>query len=155
MLFRSRLLMINFISGMGLFWYLRWKAILEALVNLVLSLVFILVFNLGIGGILFATTCSNLIINILWEPYIVFHKGLKRGMKKYLIKYFCFLSVTWAVAIILNLVAQNFMNSNLIELIVLLIIGELLLVGVFLFATSSMPEAKFFRQLIVKKLFRR
>lgn len=72
-----------FYSAYGLFWESRYKPLAEAIINLLLSIIFIRNFNLGILGVLLGTICSTLLTNTWFEPYIIFKYGLKRPIKSY------------------------------------------------------------------------
>ncbi|VDK14931.1 hypothetical protein OAL24_01667 [Oenococcus sicerae] len=62
---------ITFITAAGLFNKVGIKSVIEALVNIGLSLVFVLVFHLGIEGVILGTILSNIIINLWYEPLVV------------------------------------------------------------------------------------
>ncbi|MBK0348155.1 transporter [Aerococcaceae bacterium zg-ZJ1578] len=72
-----------FYSAFGLYWESRHKPIIEAVLNLVFSLLFLVVFKWGISGILLGTICSTLLTNSWFEPYIIFKYGLKRSINEY------------------------------------------------------------------------
>ena len=61
---------------MGLFWYDRYKAIAEALLNLSISI--LLVLHFGIVGIFIGTFCSTVLTSVWVEPYIIYKYRLKR-----------------------------------------------------------------------------
>ncbi|MEW4354200.1 transporter [Streptococcus pneumoniae] len=73
-----------FYNAYGLYWESRYKPIAEAILNLVFSLLFLIVFKWGIEGILLGTICSTLLTNTWFEPYIIFKYGLKRSIREYL-----------------------------------------------------------------------
>lgn len=149
---QSRILLTNFISGMGLYWPLRWKSLIEAGANLILSILFLAVFKLGISGIILATLSSNIVINLLWEPYIVFHLGLHRSMKKYLTRFFSYQLFTWITAILLSFLSTKFANINILSLIMLLVACEIVFIGLFLIMTASFNEADYFRKKVIRRL---
>lgn len=68
---------LTFINSYGLFWEQRIKNVVEALLNIVLSLLFLINFQLGISGILLGTICSSLLTVVWFEPYTVLKYGLK------------------------------------------------------------------------------
>lgn len=72
-----RLVNINFISALGLFWHLRYKAIVEAASNLVISFVLVSAYHMGVAGVMLGTILSNLLVNFIWEPYILFRHGFE------------------------------------------------------------------------------
>lgn len=145
---QSRYIVQNFISGMGLYWSLRWKSVIEALVNFALSVLFIVVFHLGILGVVLGTLGSNLIINLFWEPYIVFHDGFERKMESYLIKYFEYEIGTIVSIVFLVNFATKF-NMKIVELILFTFVVELLVLIIFMLLTFRSKEFKYFARLAV------
>ena len=71
----------------GLFWNDRWKPIVEAVVNLVASL--LLVKPLGLNGVILGTIISTLIAPFWVEPLVLykhyFHKSLFKYFSRYMI----------------------------------------------------------------------
>lgn len=73
----SRKPALIFIDAFGLQWVQRWKAVVESIVNIVLSLYFVIVMQLGIEGVLLGTVLST-ILTVLWfEPYVVIKNVFK------------------------------------------------------------------------------
>lgn len=68
---------LTFCSAMGLFWNLKYKSITEAIVNFLCSLLLVKYTDLGLNGVLLGTMGSHLMVNLWWEPFIVFKYGLK------------------------------------------------------------------------------
>ncbi|MFI3140905.1 MAG: oligosaccharide flippase family protein [Clostridia bacterium] len=62
----------------------RYKPLIEGVCNVVLSL--ILINYLGFSGVLIATIITNITINLIVEPYVVFKHGLKRNVKTYYLR---------------------------------------------------------------------
>ena len=59
-----------FKESMGLFWYDRYKAIVEAVLNLGISI--FLVTRFGIAGVFAGTFCSTVLTSVWVEPYIIY-----------------------------------------------------------------------------------
>ncbi len=74
---------VMIIEVAGLFNRMRAKAVAEVLVNLVVSLLFLLVLNLGIYGVLFGTTVSMVSVCIWWEAMAVHKYLFKKSVKGY------------------------------------------------------------------------
>lgn len=96
-----------FINTFGLFWHIKWKAIVEAIVNLIVSLFFVSTLKLGIVGILMGTFISNLATSVWWEPYVAFKYGLMLPVKSYYKSYLidsvvCILNV-WIIKLVISL----------------------------------------------------
>lgn len=72
-----------FIQSFGLFWYQRKKPIIEAIINLSVSLILLKVFNLGINGVLLGTIISSAGFVIWYEAYVVYKYALQRPVREY------------------------------------------------------------------------
>lgn len=71
-LIRNTFIMFN--NAFGHFVELKKKNIIEPIINIVASLLFILVFKMGIIGVLLGTFISNITTNFWFEPYLIFKK---------------------------------------------------------------------------------
>lgn len=69
-------------SALGLFWPQRYKSLVEAAVNFIVSFALIRMTKLGINAVLLGTIFSNLTINFWWETLVVFKYGFNKSMKK-------------------------------------------------------------------------
>lgn len=75
-----------FADSFGLQWVQKWKAVYESLVNLGLSLIFLVIFHLSIEGIILGTICSTILTVIWYEPWTVFqHIIPSLNLRKYFI----------------------------------------------------------------------
>lgn len=74
---------LMFRSSTGTFYYDRWKPLIEGVINIVLSIALVNV--VGITGVIVATIVTNLLINDIVEPYVVFKHALQRKPKQYYI----------------------------------------------------------------------
>lgn len=79
-LIRNTFLMFN--NAFGHFVELKKKNIIEPIINMIASLLFILVFKMGIVGVLLGTFVSNITTNFWFEPYLIFKK-CQVGLKEY------------------------------------------------------------------------
>ena len=75
-----------FREALGLFWRDRYKAVVEAFINLVASI--ILVKNFGIVGIVGGTIISSVCTCVWVEPYILMRYGFQGNWKQKLANYF-------------------------------------------------------------------
>ncbi|GAA2910763.1 lipopolysaccharide biosynthesis protein [Enterococcus pseudoavium] len=69
---------LSFINSHGLFTKAGIKAIFEAVINLIICFILLIPFKMGISGVLLGTIAVNLLLNIWFEPWLVFHDGLFR-----------------------------------------------------------------------------
>ena len=70
-----------FRDAMGLFWYDRYKPVLEIIVNLVTSIVLVQI--IGISGIFVGTIVSGITVCCWIEPYVLFKHGFKMKLFDY------------------------------------------------------------------------
>lgn len=84
----------TFRSTMGLFIYGRWRPVISAVLNFVLSMLFAQWW--GIEGVLIATAVSRITTNLWFDPYIVYKKGWGKSPKEY---YLLFLKYTLIVVL--------------------------------------------------------
>ena len=84
-----------FKESMGLFWYDRYKAVAEAVLNLVISV--LLVTHLGVAGVFVGTFCSTVLTSVWVEPYVIYKYRLERPVTGFFIKYAGYLGVMAAV----------------------------------------------------------
>lgn len=76
---------LTFRDAYGLYWYDRYKPLLESAINLVASIVLAIPF--GIAGILFGTLISTVTTCFWIEPYVLFKYGLKQPVRTYFVDY--------------------------------------------------------------------
>lgn len=88
------------IESAGLFNRMRAKAVMEVIVNLIVSLVFLIVLKMGIYGVLLGTTTSMVTVCIWWEALAVHRYSFKRPLLTYYKKYFTYLLVAFTACYI-------------------------------------------------------
>ncbi len=84
---------IAVIEAAGLFNRMRLKAVGEVIVNLVVSFIFLIVFEMGIYGVLLGTTVSMVSICIWWEIMAVHKYSLNISAKKYAVNLIVYILV--------------------------------------------------------------
>ena len=75
---------LTLISVYGLSYEQNKKVIVEIILNIVLSLYFLAILDLGVAGILLGTIGSTILTCTWYEPYSVFKYGLKASSKDFL-----------------------------------------------------------------------
>lgn len=89
---------MTFRDSMGLFWYDRYKSILEAGLNIVFSL--ILVHYMGVIGVFLGTLFSMLLTSCWIEPYVLYKHGFKCSCKGFFLGqgfYIVMMALVWLV----------------------------------------------------------
>lgn len=87
-----------FKESMGLFWYDRYKAVAEAVLNLVISV--LLVTKFGVAGIFAGTFCSTVLTSVWVEPYVIYKYRLEKPVTEFFTKYVGYLgvmAVVWGI----------------------------------------------------------
>ena len=117
------------ISIYGLSYEQNKKVLVEIILNIVLSLYYLIVLDLGVAGILLGTICSTVLTCIWYEPYSAFKYGIKSSAKEYfktMVKHFTVFTVSIVCIILLDV----FVFSKQ-EFIVTIFMKILLYVGLF------------------------
>lgn len=87
--------MLIFKESMGLFWYDRYKAVAEAVLNLVISI--LLVTHFGVVGVFIGTFCSTVLTSVWVEPYVIYKYRIEKPVTRFFVKYAGYLGVMAAV----------------------------------------------------------
>ena len=83
---------LAFKNSLGLFWYDRYKALLQAGINLVVSI--LLAREYGVIGVLIGSSVSTLATCFWIEPYVVFRFGFDKPLALYFFQYLGYTAVT-------------------------------------------------------------
>lgn len=145
---------LNFISAHGLYWPMRWKSLIEAIFNLVVSLILIQTTTLGINAVIIGSIMNNIFINIWWEPLILFKHGFKSSMKKYIKMYsLYFLIFTFSVVLIyLYLNKFSMYTTGIVEFFSRAIVVFISSIIVFMIIFSWTKEERYFLNLVFSKI---
>lgn len=75
----------NFRQTMGIFVEGRWRPIISAIINIVVSIIFVQWW--GLVGVLWGTAIARLTTNVWFDPYLVFKRGMHTSPVSYYIDY--------------------------------------------------------------------
>lgn len=75
----------NYRQTMGLFVYGKWRPVISAVINLVVSV--ILCKRMGLEGVLWGTIIARATTNVWFDPYIIFKKGMEKSPLPYFADY--------------------------------------------------------------------
>lgn len=109
-----------FRDSLGLFWFDRYKSIVEALINLVVSIA--LVQKFGVFGVFAGTLCSMLLTSIWVEPYVLYKQRLQVSSKGFFVKYAGYCVAVAAAWILSDAVCRVFNGGVIYEMIVHLMV---------------------------------
>lgn len=93
----TRRAVLIFKESMGLFWYDRYKAIVEAVLNLAISI--FLTKRLGIAGIFIGTFMSSVMTSIWIEPYVLYKHSFHKNPVRFFMRYagnMLIMAVVWS-----------------------------------------------------------
>ena len=93
----------NFRQTMGIFVQGKWRPIISAIINIVVSI--ILAKRWGLPGVLWGTAIARLTTNVWFDPYLVFKIGLKSSPIPYYVDYVkktCILMFTGGVCVVMT-----------------------------------------------------
>lgn len=102
-----------FRDATGTFYYDRWKPIFEGLLNIALSILFVLIFpdQYNVVGVIVATIITNLFICHIVEPYVLYKHAFKRKVRGYYIRNYLYILMFAALLVALNFSMQTFENQ--------------------------------------------
>lgn len=122
-----------FKESMGLFWYDRYKSVVEAALNLIISIV--LVLKMGIVGIFIGTFCSTILTSIWLEPYILHKFRFEKSPIPFFLKYIrmaiVMMLVWWCTDYCAMLYQGNVFMTLLYRLVICVIVPNILLLLVY------------------------
>lgn len=136
-----------YIDTNGLFWPIKWKSLVEALVNLVVSLSLLVIFDLGVSGIIVGTLISNFTTNFWWEPYAVYKYSFNKRMTDYFIRHAKY-TATLLLSVFLSTSLINLIPNGLVMFIVKCIIAVLVPNILMVLLFSRTDEFCYFRGII-------
>jgi len=124
---------LTFRDALGLFWYDRYKPIIESAINLIASIYFAI--NLGVLGILLGTVVSTLTTATWIEPYVLYKNGLKNPVidyfKKYIKRFILTILIGGVTWFFCSLVLENPLPGFLIKMIICTIIPNVILIVIY------------------------
>lgn len=141
---------LTFRDALGIFWYDRYKPIVESIINLVASI--ILGKEYGVAGIFIGTIISTVTTSLWIEPYVLYKYGFNDKVKKY-IKQLCKYTLSFVfICIITTSICRFITGMSILAIMLKAIIClfiSLSLVIIFYFRSS---EFKYYLYLIKKIL---
>ena len=112
----TRKVTLIFKESMGLFWYDRYKSIIEAFLNLITSILFVLHF--GITGVFMGTITSTVLTSLWVEPYVLYKYRFQKSAVPFFLKYALNLIVMGSVWVITNLCCRQIEGMLIFQLII-------------------------------------
>ncbi|MCR8702353.1 lipopolysaccharide biosynthesis protein [Weissella cibaria] len=137
------------ISALGVFWHLKYKSIVEAGINLAISLIMIMAFKMGLAGVLIGTICSNVFVNLSWETMVIFRHGFKLSVRRALMKYIGYHALVVGAVLISLKVAASLQVDSVVMIVLLAIAGFTTSLSLLTVAMFNTKEMKFIRDRVL------
>ncbi len=125
------------IRAAGLFNYLRLKSVLEIIINFIVSVLFLVVLDMGVYGVLLGTVVSVLSTCFWWEPYVVHKYAFGKSLRRYFVDYVIYAAVTLPAGLIswklcaaipgggvISLIGSGIVSSAVAVAVLLLVFGR-------------------------------
>lgn len=141
-----------FRDSLGLFWYDRYKPILEALVNLVVSI--ILTKWIGIAGVFAGTAVSTLMVCFWIEPYILYKYALIGRLRRYFVVYFKYVLTTLTAGGIINIICNHIKTDFfglIIKMILVCVVYNLIILLLFRKSKEYIETVRILRNVFKRK----
>ncbi len=100
----------------GTFYNDRWKPFFEGILNVILSIAFVILFKrwfgeeMGVVGVIVATIITNLTICHVIEPYVLFKHAFNLSPKKHWLKNYSYILIFLVAIVTLNFCMMTFDN---------------------------------------------
>ena len=93
-----------FRDATGTFYNDRWKPLVEGVINVVLSILFVLVFpeEYSVVGVIVATIITNIFICHIIEPYVLYKYAFKTTVRGYYLRNYLYIAIFCVALLIFN-----------------------------------------------------
>lgn len=136
-----------FRNTLGLYVQGRYRPIIGAAINIVVSLAFVREY--GILGVVLGTLVSRILVLSWYEPLIIYKNSLKKDVKTYYCKYFCYIAVVICNCIISDklsyLVITKFQLDLVLSLIIKIIISIMVTIITVIILFQKTNEYKYLK----------
>ena len=140
----------TFRGTMGLFVYGRYRPLISALINLVVSI--FLAKLMGLPGVLLGTTITRLATNVWFDPLIIYKYGFKKSVFKYYIKYIAYFAILLFCTMLVYLATMSFSSNTWISLLGLLAICLIITTAILYAIFHKTEEYKYLYNNTIKSL---
>ena len=135
---------LMFRDACGLFWYDRFKAVAEAILNPVISV--ILAIKYGMIGVVLGGIITTLGLCFWIEPYILFKYGIKGSFKQYLSDYVKFTGCTIMGIVFCSKLHSTFYYDSLLLFVLFMFISVIVTVLLWSLAFRNRKEMLYFKK---------
>lgn len=137
----------QFKSASGNYYQDRYAPIIEAIINLMVSL--ILVNYIGLAGVFIGTLVSNIMVVFWVKPYVVYKYVFDVNLIEYFRMYFKYLFIGIITLFITSMITNNFKyNYDLFSFIVNCLVNIVVVNSLYIFIFYRTDEFKYFKGII-------
>ena len=162
------LIVINFLSaGMntsiilfkdacGVFYQGRYRPLISSILNIIISL--LLVFPLGIDGVLLGTIISRFMVTWWFDPYLIYKVVFNKSSFYYYFRYLLNFSIIVLIGIFNSFICSLYGEISIINFLFMVITTALVPNIIFILLFYRLEEFKYFKKIIydmLNKIFRR
>lgn len=98
----------TFRTTMGLFVQGKYRPIIAAIISIAASLILVQFF--GLIGVLLGTTCSKVLVNVWYDPYIIFKHGFNKSPKPYYKFYIIRILILVVIIAVLQIISKQIID---------------------------------------------
>lgn len=131
---------LTYKDALGLFWYDRYKPLIEAIINLIVSI--ILAIKFGVVGIFVGTIISTITTSIWVEPYVLYKYGFKENVIDYFIRLIKYTLSVFIIYIAVSKIISIITICGIISFLLVAIIAFTLSFGLLLIIFIKSEEIK-------------
>lgn len=139
-----RMFLSQFRNSLGLFQKAVYRPVLEIILNLVLTLIFVQ--YLGIYGVILGTIIASVLTLFIFDPIVVHKYGFYKNTSTYFIKNIYFIIVVLLTGVLVYYLTSFASPTSWLNLIVSFIISLVTILVIFLLSIIYLPE---FKELLV------
>lgn len=140
----------TFRTTMGLFVYGKYRPLISAVINIIVSIV--LAQFIGLLGVLLGTTITRVVTNVWYDPYIVYKYGIKKSPLIYYAKWVRYLMVSLTTVVIIEVTFKCLPELN----IFIFILECFICVGVFCLTLaltmSEQSEFNYIKDIVLQRI---
>ena len=144
---------LTYRDALGLYWQDRYKAVFEAIINIISSIVLVKIS--GTFGVFLGTFIST-VTTCLWvEPCVLYKYGLKEKVSKYFLKFFAYTVVFILVGLITYSVSEVLIQTQSLggfiqKIMICVVIPNILYICIF----AKTKEFNYYQDML-KNIFRK
>lgn len=145
----------NYRQTMGLFVYGKWRPVISAVINIVVSIV--LGHFWGLKGVLLGTAIARLTTNSWYDPYIVYKKSFKKSSSEYFVKYFYYFVLLLIGGGVGLFISEIKLLGGIFDILIHCVLCALIMSGIYLVLFFKTEEFKYLKGVLglyVKKFLK-